>query len=87
MGHDGVQKLRAQRPVDDPVIDRFCVPLQELRERTNEVPHTQEPVYVLCQSGERATVAASYLAALGRDNLQVIQGGLSALENANGKAR
>lgn len=72
---------------DDPVIDRFCVPLQELRERTNEVPHTQEPVYVLCQSGERATVAASYLAALGRDNLQVIQGGLSALENANGKAR
>lgn len=23
---------------DDPVIDRFCVPLQELRERTNEVP-------------------------------------------------
>ena len=37
-------------------------------------------MYVVCQSGERATVAASYLSSVGRESLHVVQGGMMALE-------
>lgn len=40
------------------------------------------PVYTLCRSGKRATQAAEALIAAGHDNVQVVEGGITACEAA-----
>ena len=68
-----------ERDREDPVENRSCIPLQELKGEADTLP-AEGPMYVVCQSGERATVAASYLSSVGRESLHVVQGGMMALE-------
>lgn len=61
------------------------VPLQELDAAAflkNNAIDPAQPVYVLCRSGKRATMAAASLAAAGHQNAQVIEGGILACEAA-----
>lgn len=76
-----VRKKEELKP-DDPVTGRVHIPLQELKERIEQVPK-HGPLVVLCRSGERSTVAASYLASMGYTNLSVLQGGILALQNTS----
>ena len=43
---------------------------------------TDAPVYILCQSGQRAEMAANKLAAAGHTNVSVVEGGTLAAINA-----
>ena len=73
--------------VDDPAKNRVHMPLQRLYEGLTYLEF-DKPIYVLCASGERATVATSYLVARNYD-ARVITGGvtmLDALEKANSKS-
>lgn len=44
---------------------------------------TEEPVYILCQSGKRAAMAADKLMAAGHTNCVVVEGGTQAAIQAN----
>ena len=66
---------------DDPIHGRISIPLQELAERYEELP--EGPLFVLCGSGGRATIAASWLKAMGcEQRLRVIAGGNNGLRAA-----
>ncbi|WP_053982002.1 rhodanese-like domain-containing protein [Marinagarivorans algicola] len=64
-----------------------CLPVQELTPdsfdaKLNEVGHTDEPVYLLCQSGKRAQVAVDKLQGKTQRPLVIIDGGLNGLKAA-----
>lgn len=75
---------------DDPLVNRLHIPYQQLKQRLAEVP-AEKTLYVVCGSGERATVAAAFLqSARGLDGI-VVAGGMAAIgavqqKNAEGKA-
>ncbi len=62
---------------EDPTKNRINIALQELYKKYTQVP-TGKDLYVLCESGQRASVAASYMKEKGYDPT-VIQGGARAL--------
>lgn len=55
------------RPLDQLDAAAFC-----------ETYGTEEPVYVLCQSGQRANIAAEKLVGAGHRNIIVVEGGTAA---------
>lgn len=55
--------------------DSQCVPLDELRDRIEEVPRDR-PVVTICQSGRRSAMAATILRNAGRQDVANIHGGL-----------
>lgn len=64
---------------DLPLPNRIAIPLQELKTRLSELPEDGE-FYVLCGSGERATVASGMLNRA--KQLHVVAGGAMSLYNA-----
>ncbi len=82
--------LDVRRPeeleAEDPVRDRIHIPLQELKERAGELQgRGSETLYILCNSGERATVAASWLQAETDLKPVVVEGGIQAVLAAREK--
>jgi hydroxyacylglutathione hydrolase len=65
----------------DPSENRLHIPLQILYEHLDELKY-DIPIYVLCNSGERATIGYSYLTAKGYDAI-VIAGGIEMLDASN----
>jgi len=57
------------------------IPLQELESRMAEVPKDKR-VYVYCHSGRRSAAAASMLAKAGFTNIENVQGGITAWQEA-----
>ena len=53
------------------------IPLAELEDRVNEVPHDR-PVLVICHSGQRSLAAAGYLLQLGYAAVSNVEGGTAA---------
>lgn len=63
----------------------YNVPLDTLAEHAEELHrHVEEPVIVICRTGNRARQAESRLAAAGMGNLHVLDGGVAAWEAASG---
>lgn len=62
---------------DDPSENRIIIPLQELYKHLDAL-RSETPIYILCNSGERATIAYSYLKPKGYDPI-VITGGIEML--------
>ncbi len=71
-------RLPAEYKDTDPILNRVHIPIQELRDRIEEVP-TEETLYVLCGSGQRAAIAASYVQLKKGIMPLVIEGGGKAL--------
>ena len=70
----------------EPSFNVLHIPLQELRERAAEVP-ADKAVYILCGTGDRTVIGASYLAAVrGLDTVSV-SGGMAGIEAAKEKGR
>jgi len=61
------------------VEDSILIPLDELSERTDEVP-TDQPVILLCRSGNRSGQALRLLENAGFDNVHNLVGGITAWE-------
>mgnify|MGYP006301450291 CR=1 FL=1 len=61
------------------VEDSILIPLDELPERTDEVP-TDQPVILLCRSGNRSGQAIRLLENAGFDNVHNLVGGITAWE-------
>jgi rhodanese-related sulfurtransferase len=59
------------------VTQARLVPLGELERRVSEVPRDQ-PVLVICHSGQRSLAAASYLRQLGYPDVSNVDGGTAA---------
>ncbi|HVH65696.1 MAG TPA: rhodanese-like domain-containing protein [Candidatus Acidoferrum sp.] len=59
------------------VAEATLIPLGELEQRAKEVPRDQ-PVLVICQSGQRSLAAAGYLLQLGYRDVMNVDGGTSA---------
>lgn len=66
---------------EDPVINRINIPYQELKNRVIELGDC-EHLYVLCASGERATVAAAWLQSEAGLHITVVEGGMMGLQAA-----
>lgn len=62
----------------DPTMNRINIPLQHLYEDFKKLPKDQ-PIFVLCSSGDRSTTAASFLRNKGYDG-RVIAGGMMTLK-------
>lgn len=68
---------------DDPISDWIHIPMQELKDRVAELNGLEgEDLFILCHSGRRATVAASWLKAKTGLRPVIIEGGLQAVEAA-----
>ncbi|MDI9471528.1 MAG: MBL fold metallo-hydrolase [Tissierellia bacterium] len=63
---------------DDPVGERLCVTLSTLATSLDAIPKGKK-IIAVCKSGERATVAASYLNKMGFD-AGIVRGGMLALK-------
>lgn len=63
------------------VPEATCIPLPDLERRAGQIP-TDRPVYVICASGGRSSMAVERLRALGFDNVIDVEGGLGAWERA-----
>lgn len=60
----------------------YNVPLDTLGEHAAELRrHVDEPVVLVCQSGDRAEQAGQRLAAAGMDTIKVLAGGMSAWQS------
>ena len=59
------------------VAEAQLIPLGELERRVSEVPRDQ-PVLVICHSGQRSLAAASYLRQLGYPDVSNVDGGTAA---------
>ncbi|GAA3568186.1 rhodanese-like domain-containing protein [Snuella lapsa] len=65
--------VRTQREWDNGHInDSIHIPLDELKNRVNEIKKFNKPVIVVCQSGIRATKAVNFL---NLNNIEAINGG------------
>ncbi|MFI0448196.1 rhodanese-like domain-containing protein [Actinomadura sp. 6N118] len=63
----------------------YNVPLDLLREHRAELrAHLDEPVVLICRSGQRASQAEQALAEAGLPNLKVLTGGLTAWQSSDG---
>lgn len=62
----------------------FNVPLDTLAEHVRAVADLEHPVVLVCQSGARAATAQQKLAAAGKTNLRVLEGGIGAWQIAGG---
>ncbi|MHB1251358.1 MAG: rhodanese-like domain-containing protein [Acidimicrobiales bacterium] len=51
----------------------LLIPLATLADSLSELP-TSQPIYVICQGGNRSKIAAQYLARLGKDARSVVGG-------------
>ncbi|MFC3688858.1 rhodanese-like domain-containing protein [Aquipuribacter hungaricus] len=66
----------------------YNVPLDTLKEHREELSaHLDDDVVLVCRSGVRATQAEQALAGAGLPNLQVLDGGILAWEQAGGEVR
>nr|WP_286673036.1 rhodanese-like domain-containing protein [Anaeromonas frigoriresistens] len=63
---------------EDPSKNRMNIPLQNLYKDWEEIP-SNKTIYVLCRTGERSTIAASFIKSKGYDP-QVISGGIQTLK-------
>jgi len=74
--------LDIRKPEDispkDPEYNRMNIPLQHLYKDYEKLPKDQ-PIYILCGSGDRSATAASFLRNKGYDG-RVISGGLLTLK-------
>jgi rhodanese-related sulfurtransferase len=61
------------------VDDSILIPLDELSGRTDEIP-TDQPVVILCRSGNRSSQALRQLENEGFDNVHNLVGGITAWE-------
>jgi rhodanese-related sulfurtransferase len=59
------------------VAEAQLIPLGELERRVSDVPRDQ-PVLVICHSGQRSLAAASYLRQLGYPDVSNVDGGTAA---------
>jgi phage shock protein E len=59
------------------VADARLIPLGELERRVNEVPRDQ-PILVICHSGQRSLAAAAYLRQRGYPEVSNVDGGTAA---------
>ncbi|HET9849140.1 MAG TPA: rhodanese-like domain-containing protein, partial [Candidatus Dormibacteraeota bacterium] len=59
------------------VAEATLIPLGELEQRVDEVPRDQ-PVLVICHSGQRSLAAAGYLLARGYRDVTNVDGGTGA---------
>ncbi len=66
-----------ERSEDDPVDERLCIVLSSLPENLDKLPKDKK-IFTVCQSGERATVAASYLNKMGF-HAGILRGGMLGL--------
>lgn len=57
-------------------------PLDDLNPGALKTESEADPIYILCQSGKRATIAAQKLAEAGRKNVFVVEGGTNAAKEA-----
>lgn len=57
------------------------LPLGEVEARASEVP-TDQPVYVICHSGNRSRQASQTLAAKGKRDIRNVEGGILAWQQA-----
>jgi glyoxylase-like metal-dependent hydrolase (beta-lactamase superfamily II)/rhodanese-related sulfurtransferase len=83
-GRRDVVLLDVRTPIEfagDRVADSVNIPLDALKERAGELPAGAE-VVVICQSGNRATMAAPILAAAGHE-VRVMEGGMRAWTTAS----
>lgn len=58
------------------------IPVQQLPGRISEIP-TDKPVYVMCHSGGRSSMAVELLKARGLDNVTNVNGGIMAWQAAH----
>ena len=65
----------------------YNVPLDDLDEHGATIATIDEPVVLVCLSGGRASKAESALAGLGMSNLHVLDGGITAWEQAGHDVR
>lgn len=63
------------------IKDAHHLELAQLSDKINEIPNT-ESLYVICGSGYRSSVAASFLKQKGYKDVASIQGGMSAWQHA-----
>ena len=63
----------------------YNVPLDTLKEHARELASTDAPVVVVCQSGARAGQACVDLTVEGREDLEVLDGGIGSWEKAGGE--
>jgi rhodanese-related sulfurtransferase len=59
------------------VAEARLIPLGELERRVKEVPRDQ-PILVICHSGQRSLAAATYLRQLGYQDVSNVDGGTAA---------
>ena len=59
------------------VQEAFLIPLRELERRVDEIPRDQ-PVLVICHSGQRSLAAAGYLRQRGYADVSNVDGGTAA---------
>ena len=66
----------------------YNVPLDTLGEHADDIQHhVEDPVVLVCRSGMRAAQAETRLAAAGMGNVKVLEGGMSAWEQAGGEVK
>lgn len=63
------------------VVGAKLIPLGELSSRADEVPNDQ-PVYVICHSGNRSKQASELLASKGKRDIRNVLGGIIAWQQA-----
>ncbi|HMO94615.1 MAG TPA: MBL fold metallo-hydrolase [Tepidiformaceae bacterium] len=71
--HAVVDVRYASEHAESPVAGALELPFNELTQRAEELP--EGPVVVFCASGQRATIAASYLRGRGMSAVPLIDGG------------
>jgi len=62
----------------------YNVPLDTLQEHARELAATDAPVVVVCQSGSRASQACVDLTVAGREDLQILDGGIASWQKVGG---
>jgi rhodanese-related sulfurtransferase len=63
-----------EQPLDG-LNNAITIPLSELQDRIDEVPH-DKPVVTLCRSGKRSSLAVGMLKNAGHDKVANIHGGI-----------
>lgn len=71
-------RKRGEIEADDPEKNRINIPLQNIYKCLEHLVYDR-PIYVLCESGERSTIGASYLKARKYDAM-VVSGGIEMFE-------
>jgi rhodanese-related sulfurtransferase len=64
------------------LANSFNVPIRELGQNLDLLPDLHADIVVICQSGGRATLAATALGVLGYDHVKILKGGFGAWDAA-----